>query len=110
MQHSDRDILARDGAGFPPDRSTDLSPSRVHLAHVAGLRLPRPLTLKEEVMRGSQSQILYIIKARIHGRLTGIRGVSRGKAKHHKAGAKNSFGFSELVDCRTALVLPMGNT
>lgn len=84
----------------------------VHLAHVAGSLLPRPLTVKEEVMRGSQSQILYIIKARIHGRLTGIRGVSCGKAKHHKAGAmaKNSFGFSELVDCRTALVLPMGNT
>lgn len=33
--------------------------------------------------------------------------MSRGKAKHHKAGAKNSFGFSEVVDSRTALVLSL---
>lgn len=61
-------------------------------------------------MRGS-SRVKYIIKAGgVHSTLTGIRGVSRGKAKHHKAGTKNSFGFSEVVDSRTALVLFMDNT
>jgi hypothetical protein len=49
-----------------------------------------------------------MIKARVDGPLTGIRGVSYGEAKHHKAGAKNSFGFSELVDRRTALILSHG--
>lgn len=55
-------------------------------------------------MRGS-SRVKYIIKAGVHNPLTGIRGVSRGKAKHHKAGAKNSFGFSEVVDSRRAALV-----
>lgn len=44
--------------------------------------------------------------------MTSIHGVSRGEAKHHTAGAKNSIGFSELVDCRTALhaLVLAGNT
>lgn len=83
----------------------------VHLAHVPNSRLPRPPYVEGGSDEGfAESQTLYIIKARVHGPLTGIRGVSCGWAKHHKAGAKNSFGFSELADRRAALVLPMGNT